>query len=193
MKDEDEYQEYDEREGCAVAASVISVWVVIVAALIILFFFSGCTNTKYVPIESVRTEYVNADTTAIFNRLRSYFEALVQKETSRDSLIDRERETVVLKENGDTARHDRERIVYVSSHREKELEHELTRRDSVIDKLRTQLASVKSDSIPIPYPVERKLSRWEQAKMDFGGMALGAVAVAICTAVIWIVRRFMRR
>ena len=192
MKDEDEYQDYDEHEGCAVAASVISTWVIIVAALIILFFFSGCTNTKYVPIESVRTEYVNADTTAIFNRLRSYFEALVQKETSRDSLIDRERETVVIKENGDTARHDRERIMYVSSHREKELEHELTRRDSVIDNLRTQLASVKSDSIPIPYPVERKLSRWEQAKMDFGGMALGAVAVILIAAVVWLAKKFRK-
>lgn len=189
MKDEDEYQDYDEHEGCAVAASVILTWAVIMTALIILFC-SSCTNTKYVPMESVRTEYVNADTTAIFNRLRSYFEARIQKETSRDSLIDRERETVVLKENGDTARHDRERIVYVSSHREKELEHELSRRDSVIDNLRTQLASVKSDSIPMPYPVERELSRWEQAKMDFGGMALGAVVVAICVAVVWCVRRF---
>lgn len=37
----------------------------------------------------------------------------------------------------------------------------------------------KSDTIRLPYPVERKLSRWEQAKIDYGGFALLAVLVAV--------------
>lgn len=48
----------------------------------------------------------------------------------------------------------------------------------------------RNDSIPVPYPVEKKLSRWEQAKMDFGGFALGGIAVALCAAVVWLARRF---
>lgn len=39
----------------------------------------------------------------------------------------------------------------------------------------------------IPYPVERELTRWERAKMDFGGMAIGAVAAVVCVAVVWLV------
>lgn len=38
---------------------------------------------------------------------------------------------------------------------------------------------IKTDTINIPYPVERKLTRWEQVKMDFGGLALGGVIVVI--------------
>lgn len=45
---------------------------------------------------------------------------------------------------------------------------------------------------PVPYPVERELSRWEAIKMDFGGVALGAVAAVICVAVVWLVKKFRK-
>lgn len=166
--------------------------IAILMMLAVAIMASGCTRTVYEPVETVRTEYVEADTTGLYERLRDFFESMYSRETSSDSVIDRQKETVVLKENGDTARHDTERIVYVSSRREKELEHEVRQRDSIIDSLRLQLASVKSDSIPVPYPVERKLSRWEQTKMDLGGIALGGVAVALCAAVIWLIRKFRK-
>lgn len=159
---------------------------------IIALCFCSCTRTVYEPVETVRTEYVEADTTGLFERLRSYFESIYRRETSTDSVIDRSKETVVLKENGDTARHDKERIVYVSSHREKELEHMVAQQDSIIDALRLQLLSVKSDSIPVPYPVEKKLTRWEQTRMDFGGFALGGIAVALCVAVVWLIKKFKK-
>ncbi len=158
-------------------------------ALLILLLCSGC-KTRYVPVESAHTEYREADTAATYDHLRLYLESMYRKETASDSVVDRQKETVVLKENGDTARHDRERIVYVSSRRENELEHKLTQRDSIIAALRLQLESIKADSVPVPYPVERELTRWERAKMDFGGMALGAVAVAICVVVVWLARKF---
>ncbi len=41
----------------------------------------------------------------------------------------------------------------------------------------------------VPYPVERELTRWERAKMDFGGMAIGAGAVVVCFAVVWLIKR----
>lgn len=152
----------------------------------------GCTRTVYTPVETVRTEHVEVDTAGLYERLRCHFESMHRREASSDSVIDRSKETVVLKENGDTSRHDTERIVYVSSRREKELEREVRQQDSVIQALRMRLASVKSDSIPVPYPVERKLSRWERAKMDYGGFAISAVAVALCIAVAWLARRFRK-
>ena len=46
-----------------------------------------------------------------------------------------------------------------------------------------------SDTIRIPYPVERQLSKWEQAKQDVGGMAIGGIAIAVCVAVIWLIKK----
>ncbi len=158
-----------------------------------VFLLCSCTSTRYVPVETVRTEYIEADTTGLYERIRSFFESQRLRVTSSDSLIDRTKETVVLKENGDTARHDKERIVYVASHREKELEHKVQQQDSTIKALRLQLASVKSDSIPMPYPVEKQLTKWEQTKMDFGGFAIGGLAALIAVVIIWIVRAVRRR
>lgn len=50
----------------------------------------------------------------------------------------------------------------------------------------------RNDTIRIPHPVERPLTRWQQAKMDFGGMAIGGTAIALCTALAWLARRFRR-
>lgn len=50
----------------------------------------------------------------------------------------------------------------------------------------------RCDTLRIPYPVERKLTRWEQTKMDFGGFALGGAAVAVCVAVVWLIRKFRK-
>lgn len=165
------------------------IWFVIFYVAVIL---GACHTIEYVPVETVRTEYIKSDTTGISENLRRLFESMYRKEVSTDSLIDRSKETVIIKENGDTARHDKERIIYVSSHREKELEHRVAQQDSIIDVLRLQLSSVKSDSIPVPYPVERQLSKWERTKMDFGGMAIGGVAIIICVAVFWLAKYFRR-
>ena len=180
------------RDRLPVTDAVGRLMLLAVAALILMACFSSCSPTKYVPVETVRTEYVEADTTGLYERMRSFFESQRLKETSSDSIIDRTKETVVLKENGDTARYDKERIVYVASHREKELEHKVEQQDSTIKALRLQLESVKSDTIPVPYPVEKQLTKWQQTKMDFGGFALGGLAIGLSIAVIWLIRKFRR-
>lgn len=189
MKANDNYDPM-RRRGCS---ALVALWL-LTAALIVFVCLSlgGCSHrTVHVPPE-IRTEYKEADTTAIYERARLFFEAMFRRDVSSDSVIDRQTERVVLNENGDTARHDRERVIYVSSRREKELEHKLSQSDSIIRALRLQLESVKADSIPVPYPVVRELSRWEQTKMDFGGFALGGVAVALCIAVVWLIRKFRK-
>lgn len=51
----------------------------------------------------------------------------------------------------------------------------------------------RNDTIRVPYPVERRLSKWERTKMDFGGMALGVMAAIVCVAVIWLIKKFLLR
>ena len=165
----------------------------VMALLIFLCLLcGGCTRKVYVPMETVRVEYKEADTTAIYNNLKRLFESKREKESKSDSVIDRSSEKVVVNEKGDTLKHEKERIIYVSSKHEKELEQKVSEQDSIINDLRTQLSSVKVDSVPVPYEVERKLTRWEEAKMDAGGFAMGGVAIALCIAVIWLIRKFRK-
>ena len=172
--------------------SAVRGFVFAIAFLAILALMCSCTKTLYVPVETVRTEYKDADTTAIYERLLQSLESRREKEVRSDSIFDREREVVVLKENGDTARHDRERIIYRSTNREKELEVENKMlRDSIFS-LNSRFEAIKADSIPSIVTVERELSRWEKVKMDFGGMAIGAIIVALCVAVVWLLRMFRK-
>ena len=44
----------------------------------------------------------------------------------------------------------------------------------------------QTDSIPIPYPVERKLSWWESVKIETGGIAVGGIIVLLLI-ITWLV------
>lgn len=60
------------------------------------------------------------------------------------------------------------------------------------DRLRTVTDTTyinRIDSISVPYPVEKKLTKWEQAKVDYGGYALVAVIILL-TLAIWLARRY---
>lgn len=37
--------------------------------------------------------------------------------------------------------------------------------------------SIRVDSIQVPYPVERKLTKWERLKIDWGGYMIGIILV----------------
>lgn len=50
----------------------------------------------------------------------------------------------------------------------------------------------RTDTIRVPYPVEKRLTRWQQAKMDLGGFALGGLAIGLSIAVIWLIKKFRR-
>ena len=117
-------------------------------AILALLICVGCTTTKYVPVETVRTEYKDN----------------VREIHTTDSVMN----TRFVYINGDTVIDYRDRVRW----REK-LVH-----DSIYIE--------RNDTIRVPYPVERKLSRWEQTKMDFGGMAMGGLMVTLI-AFVWIV------
>lgn len=54
--------------------------------------------------------------------------------------------------------------------------------------------SIKTDSIRVPYPVERKLNKWECLKMEVGGWAIGVLSVVLLAVigyiVLWLVRKY---
>lgn len=89
----------------------------------------------------------------------------------RDSIYFRD--SIIMREKGDTVFIDRWRYLYK-------------------DRLVTDTLLV-SDTIRVPYPVEKELTRWQQTKMDVGGWAMGVlsgiVILGISYVVVWLVRK----
>ena len=120
------------------------------AIIIALAGIVACSTTKYVPVESVRTEYRDRE---------------VEK-----FVTDTVHNTRFVWVKGDT-------VVDI-----REKEH--IRRVEIHDTCYIE----RSDTIRIPYPVEKRLTKWEQTKMDFGGIAIGVIIAVVCIAVIWLIK-----
>ncbi|GKH21817.1 hypothetical protein CE91St9_34250 [Bacteroides thetaiotaomicron] len=52
---------------------------------------------------------------------------------------------------------------------------------------------IRTDSIQVPYPVEKKLSRWQSIKMELGGWAFGIIIAFALIVVGWLVYRKRRK
>lgn len=55
------------------------------------------------------------------------------------------------------------------------------------------LRMISNDTIRVPYPVEKELTRWQRVKLDAGGIAIGVATAALLAIVVWLVLRFRRR
>lgn len=86
------------------------------------------------------------------------------------------RDSVAVFQKGDT--------VLITKYRDRYRVKELT--DTVYQ------SAIDSVKVSVPYPVERELSRWERTKMDFGGMAIGALVIALCVAIAWLIKKFRK-
>lgn len=58
--------------------------------------------------------------------------------------------------------------------------------------LRDTLYIEKRDSVSVPYPVERELTKWEAARMRMGDILLVSVNIVLIYVVIWMIRRRKR-
>jgi hypothetical protein len=52
---------------------------------------------------------------------------------------------------------------------------------------------MRSDSIRVPYPVERSLTKWEKLKMDYGAVAIGVSLAALVIVISYVVRWLLRK
>lgn len=152
--------EDDERRLMRAWLNSVIAFLCMLAALAIACLWSGCSTTKYIPVES---KAMKTDTVYL-SKLRV------------DSVFLHDSISVVSK--GDTV--------------------EITRvRDRVktIERVDTIFRTARdSVEVQVPYPVERELTKWEQTKMDFGGLALGGLCVVCVIAVfVWIVKTKGRR
>lgn len=102
-------------------------------------------------------------------RRDSIYRTLVQ----RDSIY--LRDSVFVREKGDTVYQYRYRYIFK-------------------DKVRHDTVYVAQiDSIRVPYPVEKELTRWQRIKQEIGGIAIGGLVGIVIGLIAWMVVRLRRK
>ena len=140
----------------------------LIIAMLVAVLFAGC-SPRVVTVPEYHTEYVNRTDT--FLRVDSFFNntnTVIREANEGDSLL--------LAEYGIRLR-DNERLLLL-------LRQELHRATSEHQEVHID-TFIKTDSIRVPYPVEKKLTRWQQMKVDLGEYVLVLLAVL---AVLFIIR-----
>lgn len=51
----------------------------------------------------------------------------------------------------------------------------------------------KTDTIRVPYPVEKRLSRWQSMKLELGGLAIGIVVAFTLIIACWLIHKMRRK
>lgn len=111
---------------------------------------TSCRSIKYVPVETVKTEYKTRDSIRF------------------DSIY--EHDSIFLFVKGDT--------VYKEKYRYKYRYLTINKTDTVM----------LTDSVQIPYPVEKQLTRWQQMKIELGGWAFGMAIISLIVLIIRFVK-----
>lgn len=94
-------------------------------------------------------------------------------QTLRDSIY--KYDSIYVRDKGDTVFVDRYKYMF-------------------IDKVRVDtMVAVRVDTLSVPYPVEKKLTRWERVKMEAGGVAIGGFFLLLAAIVAYIVYRSRRK
>lgn len=126
-----------------------ALWLVPMAILMLIGMLAGsCRSIQYVPVETVKYEYITRDSIQL------------------DSVY--VKDSILIRQKSDTVFLDKYRYVYKYKY---------------IDKVDTVL---RVDSVAVPYPVEKELTRWQQMKMDFGATATGILALLLGITVFYI-------
>lgn len=61
------------------------------------------------------------------------------------------------------------------------------------DKVKYDTVSVlRSDTVRVPYPVERRLTKWEQVRLNVGGWVIALVVITILVVVGWAIYKIRK-
>lgn len=134
---------------------IIVVILLVVAALLL----SSCKSIQYVPVETVKTEYVTKTDTFL----------------QKDSIVFHD--SVCIHSKGDTVWYEKWHTKY---------------KDRIVTKVVID-SFIRTDSIQVPYPVEKKLTKYQQLKMDWGGTAIMGCLVLLALWIVFLVRIFKKR
>lgn len=119
--------------------------------LLLMLILCGC-RTEYVPLETVK------------------YDSLMITKLMRDSVY--VRDSIYLREKGDTVYKYKDRYVYVYK--------------SLVDTF--YMEKIREKEVPVP--VERKLTWWERVKLDYAEWVFGMI---VAVALVYALRKWLAR
>lgn len=145
---------------------------VVIMFLVVLLLFS-CKSIQYVPVETVRTEYkTKTDTVKVSDTIRTEKETILREARPEDSAMIAKL-GIKLQDN--------ERLLIL-------LRSQLTESNSKQYESHTDTI-IKTDSIQVPYPVEKKLTKWQTFYCVFGKIMVGALVGLIIGFVLFLIKQ----
>lgn len=144
----------------------------------------GCRSKKYVPVETVKTEYRDKKTADTIQTAhwRSVIDSLVERMS-----VSRADCTVIVQDTDGTVRYHGE---WHNTNTTSDKYQNTLREDST-DYYRNMyyaLIAQRADNSQVPYPVEKELSKWERFKVDYSTYIILALAFGLVIAV-WLVKK----
>ena len=145
-----------------------------VVVMLIVAFLTSCTTTRYVPVETIKTEVKHVhDTVTIKDSVKNDIQTVIREADSAE--IER-----LNTEYGFRLDKAQRTILVLRKELEQRSHQQTETKDSII---------YKEKEIQVPYLVERKLTKWQQIKMDFGGVAFSVIVVIIIICFIGLLRK----
>ena len=144
------------------------IWLLFIIVVWIVLQLCGCKQVEYVPLKEVKT--VEIERNGINWSDRSYGSNETTMITIKDSVV------VVVNQQGEEVRRE--------EWHEKETDREYREKYEELLSMYESLRSEKTDTVQVPYPIEKKLSKWEQTCVNYGGEAI-VICVVFLFVIIW--------
>ena len=143
----------------------------------VLLTMSSCTTTRYVPVETVRTEIKQIhDTVTIKDSIKKENQIIIREADSAE--IER-----LNTEYGFKLNKAQRTIMVLQKKLEYNSHNQAEVRDSIV---------YKEKEVQVPYPVEKKLSKWQQLKIDFGEVFILVIFVFSMVSILLLYLRQKR-
>ena len=167
---------YDDKLESSAPSYMACLWAFLgmVVGIILAACFCSCKSVQYVPVETIRTEIEHHhDTVRIQDSTKNESQTVIREADSAEIerlntefgfKLDKAQKTIlILRKELERQSHNQQEVKSDTIYKEKEVQ--------------------------VPYPVEKKLSRWQQFKMDLGDVAIALIIIVFIILFIAILRK----
>lgn len=158
-----------------------------VVLLFLLSLFPSCTTTKYVPVETVRTEtLIKTDSTEINRLIKELAEV---KQTLSSTIVERIEQTTtyIVSEKGDTIATNKERNKEVITDNSSTIEANRAIVEEETKNATSNYLKEKTDTISNIVEVEKELTAWQKFKINFSEFIIGVAVLAISAFIVLLI------
>ena len=130
-------------------------------------WLSSCRSPQYVPVETkiqLKDSVITRDSVVI-----------KEQTVRKDSVVMKDSTVIVVDESGN--------VIRTELYRYRDWYKELSRDYSMLQAKYDSLFSEKQKVVQVPYPVEKKLRRWETIKYGLVGFSIGVIVLLIINVV----------